>query len=55
MYLMPVKECQERLAQEEAEKVQKQIERIEKQRKEEEEAIGHKKRGRKPKGPHFLL
>jgi transposase len=46
--LARLKECRERLAQEEAEKVQKQIERIEK-RKEEEEAIGHKKRGRKPK------
>ena len=45
--LTRLKECWERLAQEEEEKVQCQAERIEKRK--EEEAIGHKKRERKPK------
>jgi transposase len=46
--LARLKECQERLAREKEEKIQVQVERI-KRRKEEEEAVGHKKRGRKPK------
>ena len=46
--LARLKECQERLAQEKEEKVQCQAERI-KKRQVEEEAMGHKKRGRKPK------
>lgn len=46
--LARLKECQERLAQEKDEKVQCQAERI-KKRQVEEEAKGHKKRGRKPK------
>jgi len=46
--LARLKECQERLAQEKEEKVQCQAERI-KKRQVEEEAKGHKKRGRKPK------
>jgi phosphoenolpyruvate synthase/pyruvate phosphate dikinase len=45
-----LKDRRSRLAREKEEKVQCQAERIEK-RKEEEETIGHKKRGRKPKGP----
>jgi len=43
-----LKECRERLAREKEEKAQRQAERIEK-REAEEEAMGHKKRGRKPK------
>ena len=43
--LARLKECQERLARE---KTRVQVERVEK-RKAEEEAVGHKKRGRKPK------
>ncbi len=46
--LARLKECQERLAREKEEKAQRQAERIEK-REVEEEALGHKKRGRKPK------
>jgi len=46
--LARLKECRERLAQEKEEKVQYQVERIER-RAEEEEAMGRKKRGRKPK------
>jgi len=46
--LSRLKECQERLAIEKGEKAQRQAERIEK-REAEEEAIGRKKRGRKPK------
>jgi len=46
--LSRLKECQERLAREKGEKAQRQAERIEK-REAEEEAIGRKKRGRKPK------
>ena len=46
--LARLKECQERLAREKEEKIGVQVERI-KRRKEEEEAVGHKKRGRKPK------
>lgn len=46
--LARLKECRERLAWEKEEKVQCQAERIEKRRV-EEEAMGHKKRGRKPK------
>lgn len=46
--LSRLKECQERLAREKGEKAQRQTERIEK-REYEEEAIGRKKRGRKPK------
>jgi len=45
--LARLKECQERLAQEKDEKVQCQAERT-KKRQVEEEAMGHKKRGRKP-------
>ncbi len=48
--LARLKECQERLAREKKEKVACQAERIEK-RQAEEEAMGHKKRGRKPKEP----
>jgi transposase len=46
--LARLRECRERLAQEKEEKVQCQVERIEK-RQAEEEAMGHKKKGRKPK------
>lgn len=46
--LSRLKECQERLTREKGEKAQRQTERIEK-REAEEEAIGRKKRGRKPK------
>ena len=46
--LTRLKECHERLAREKEEKVRVQVEMVEK-RKEEEEAAGHKKRGRKPK------
>ena len=46
--LSRLKECQERLTREKGEKAQRQAERIEK-REAEEEAIGRKKRGRKPK------
>ena len=46
--LARLKECQERLAREKEEKAQRQAERIEK-REVEEEDLGHKKRGRKPK------
>lgn len=46
--LVRLKECQERLAREKEEKIQVHVERIE-ERKAEEEAVGHKKRGRKPK------
>lgn len=46
--LARLKECRERLAREKEEKAQHQAERIEK-REAEEEAMGHKKRGRKPK------
>ena len=46
--LARLKECQERLAREKGEKAQRQAERIEK-REAEEEAIGRKKKGRKPK------
>jgi transposase len=46
--LSRLKECQERLAREKGEKAQRQTERIEK-RESEEEAIGRKKKGRKPK------
>ena len=46
--LARLKECQKRLAQEKEDKMQCQVERIER-RKAEEEAMGHKKRGRKPK------
>ena len=46
--LARLQECQERLARENEEKVQCQVEKIEK-RQVEEEAMGHKKRGRKLK------
>ena len=46
--LARLKECQKRLAREKEEKMQCQVDRIER-RKVEEEAMGHKKRGRKPK------
>jgi len=46
--LTRLKECRERLAREKEEKAQRQAERIAK-RKGEEEAEGHKKKGRKPK------
>ena len=46
--LARLKECRERLAREKEGKIQVQVEKIEK-RKAEEEAIGYKKRGRKPK------
>jgi transposase len=46
--IVRLKECWERLLGEKEEKVQRQAEKIEK-RKIEEEAMGHKKRGRKPK------
>lgn len=46
--LARLKECLERLAREKEEKVQSQAEKIEK-RIVEEETLGHKKRGRKPK------
>ena len=46
--LARLKECQERLAQEKDERVQCQAERV-KKRQVEEEAMGHEKRGRKPK------
>jgi transposase len=47
--LARLKECRERLVREKEEKVERQAERIEK-RQAEEEAAGHQKRGRKPKG-----
>jgi len=47
-WLARLKECWERLAREKEEKVQCQAERIEK-RQAEEEAMGHKKRVRKPR------
>ena len=46
--LARLKECRDRLAREEEEKVVAQLERMEK-REAEEVAAGHKKRGRKPK------
>jgi len=46
--LTRLKECRERLAWEKEDKVHHQAERIEK-RQAEEESMGHKKRGRKPK------
>src|SRR4030067_1975237 len=46
--LARLKECQERLAREEEEKIRSQVEMIEKRKAEEEDA-GHKERGRKPK------
>jgi len=52
--LVRLKECRERLAREKGEKVQCQAEKIEK-REVEEEALGHKKRGRKPKGVDRVL
>jgi predicted nuclease with TOPRIM domain len=46
--LARLQECRERLVREKEEKAQRQAERMEK-REVEEEAMGHKKRGRKPK------
>ncbi len=46
--LARLQECRERLVREKEEKAQRQAERMEK-REAEEEAMGHKKRGRKPK------
>jgi transposase len=49
-----LKECQERLVREKEEKVQHQTERMDKRRS-EEAAVGHRKRGRKPKEPEQIL
>ena len=49
-----LKECQERLVREKDEKVQQQTERMDKRRS-EEAAVGHRKRGRKPKEPEQIL